>query len=334
MTIRTEVGVRLPACLPVPAMAEAARVAEDLGFAQIWIPDSQLLWRDAFMVAGACIASTSEISVGTAVTNVVTRHPSVVASAARTVAEQAPGRFSLGLGTGDSSVEPIGLRASSQRELRQGIAMIRALSGGETYNFGEVSGRLREPTSFPVVVAASGPKNLRFAGTEADGAIVLSGVSTPALTDSVNLVTEGARAAGRAPIPITASAFCRITDDIEKDARSLKPIIAGIAQRGGARSLKIADIDIQVPERIEGVYPDLIHAEDWNAAVDRCGEWISDRDAVKYAREFCLFGTADEVRAGIARATDAGATRILLQHVGSYDLPYEMMESFAESCLS
>lgn len=334
MTIRTEVGVRLPACLPVPEMAEAARFAENLGFDQIWIPDSQLLWRDAFMVAGACIAATSKISVGTAVTNVVTRHPSVVASAARTVAEQAPGRFLLGLGTGNSSVEPIGMRASSQQELRQGISMIRALSEGHPYDFGDVSGRLREPMSFPVLVAASGPKNLRFAGAEADGAILLSGVSTSALTDSVQLVAEGASAAGRTPIPITASAYCRITDDIEKDARSLKPILAGIAQRGGARSLECADIHIQVPQRLDGVYPDLIHAEDWTAAVDRCGEWISDRDALTYAREFCLFGTADEVRAGIARAADAGATRVLLQHVGSYDLPYELMDSVSQSCMS
>ncbi|WP_072803179.1 LLM class flavin-dependent oxidoreductase [Rhodococcoides yunnanense] len=333
MTTRIEVGVRLPACRPVPDMADAARVAESLGFDQVWIPDSQLLWRDAFMVAGACAAATSTLGIGTAVTNVVTRHPSVVASAARTVAEQAVGRFSLGIGTGNSSVEPIGMRASTQSTLRDGMSMIRTLSEGQTYDFGSVQSRLREPTDFPVLVAATGPKNLRFAGEVADGAILLSGVSESALKDSVELVQSGADSVGRGPIPITASAFCAISDDIEKDARSLKPIVAGIAQHGGRRSLERADIHVTVPASVDGIYPDLIHAEDWDTAVDVCGRWISDADALKYAREFCLFGTAEEVSAGIETAADAGISRVLLQHVGSYDLPFALMESFAAAYL-
>ena len=58
-----------------------ARRAEALGFDAVWFPDSQLLWRDVWVAAGAAAAATRRIGIGVAVTNVETRHPSVTASA-------------------------------------------------------------------------------------------------------------------------------------------------------------------------------------------------------------------------------------------------------------
>jgi 5,10-methylenetetrahydromethanopterin reductase len=102
------VGLRIPPCAPVPALVDLVRAADRAGLDEVWFPDSQLLWRDVFGVATAAAAGTDRITLGTAVTNLVTRHPAVVASAARTVAEIAPGRFILGVGVGNSSVGPIG----------------------------------------------------------------------------------------------------------------------------------------------------------------------------------------------------------------------------------
>ena len=92
-----KVGIRIPACDRPDRLASVAARAEELGFDQVWFPDSQLLWRDVFSVLSVTALRTERIGLGTAVTNVATRHPSVVASAARTVAELAPGRFTLGL---------------------------------------------------------------------------------------------------------------------------------------------------------------------------------------------------------------------------------------------
>ncbi|MFC9837742.1 LLM class flavin-dependent oxidoreductase [Rhodococcus sp. NPDC127530] len=328
-----EVGIRLPPCVSAQEVARAAGEAEQLGFDQVWIPDSQLLWRDPFAVLTACAIATSSIQLGTAVTNVVTRHPSVIASATRTVTELAPGRFTLGIGTGNSSVQPIGMRPSRQSELATAISALRTLLDGEEHEFNGVRGRLRDPgPEVPLFMAASGPKNLRLAGELADGAILLSGVSPATLSRSCALVNAGVLAAGRRPdsVSITVSAHCHVTDDLGRDARMLKPICAGIAQHGGASALALAGIDVVVPSRIDGIYPDVIHAEDWDLAVERCSEWISDDDAVKFAQTFCLFGTPTEIAAGIERARRAGASKILLQHVGSYDLPYELMNSYAD----
>jgi len=336
VSTRLPIGIRIPPCVPATEFAAFAAEVEGLGFDELYVPDSQLLWRDGYLSLFAAAEQTSRIGLGTAVTNVVTRHPSVVASAARTLAEVSEGRFRLGLGVGNSSVEPVGLRASKQDELRAGIDNIRGLLAGDEVAFNGVPGRLRDPhPGVPINVAASGPRNLRFAGEVADGAILLSGVAPALLERSVGLVREGGLAAGRNPddVRVIVAAHAMVTDDVERDARVLKPVCAGIAQAGGQAALATVGIHIDVPARVPDLYPDLIHAEDWDLAVKVSSAWVSDEDAATFARTFCLFGTAEEIVERMRNALDLGATSIFLQHVGSYDLPRSLAADVAEQVL-
>ncbi len=330
------IGLRVPPCRPVAELATFIAEVEDAGFDDVYVPDSQVLWRDAWMTLFAAAQQTSRIGLGTAVTNVATRHPSVVASLARTVGEAAGGRFKMGLGVGNSSVEPVGLSASTGRELREGIAAIRALLAGDEATFGDTTVRLRDPyADVPVLVAASGPRNLRLAGEIADGAVLLSGVSTSLLTRAVGLVREGAEAAGRdaSSVEIIVSAHAMVTDDVERDARILKPICAGMAQLGGQAALASVGLEIEVPAHVPEIYPDLVHAEDWDLAVEHCSQWVSDEDAVTFARSFALFGDAQEIVEKMRGAQELGATSIFLQHVGSYDLPERLRDAVATEVL-
>ena len=327
------VGLRIPPCAPAGRIADMARDAERAGFDEVWFPDSQLLWRDVFAVTTAVAAATTRITLGTAVTNVVTRHPAVVASAARTVAEIGPGRFVLGVGVGDSAVGPVGLRQSTGAELRTRLAIVRDLLAGRTVDFGGVTSRLRDPVHVPIYLAATGPRNLRLAGELADGAILLSGVAPGPLGAAGARVREGAAAAGKAPVSMTVSAFCRVTDDVPRAARELKPICARIAQNGGTPFLALAGVHVEVPEQLPGVYPDLVHAEDWHAAVRACDPYVSDAAATAFAREFCLYGTATEIVERLATVEEAGADAVFLQHVGSYDLPHALLADVAEQVL-
>lgn len=333
---RLRVGVRVPPCRPAAEIASFVAEVERQGFDDVYVPDSQVLWRDSYLTLFAAAQATSRIGLGTAVTNVVTRHPSVVASLSRTVAEASEGRFRLGLGVGNSSVEPVGLSPSTGAELRSGVAAIRTLLAGSTATFGDTEVRMRDPfPGVPVHIAASGPRNLRLAGEIADGAILLSGVSPQLLRRALKLVREGAEQAGRKPedVEITLSAHAMVTDDIERDARVLKPICAGIAQMGGRSALATAGIDIEVPAQIPEVYPDLVHAEDWDLAVEHSSQWVSDEDAVAFARTFCLFGTPEEITAQLLEAQELGATSVFLQHVGSYDLPEALTEGVAKGVI-
>src|SRR5687768_604391 len=103
------IGVRLPPCAPLPELVALARRAEAYGFDTIGVPDSQMLWRDCWMAMAAIAASTDRVTLMTAVTNAVARHPTVVASALRSVAELAPGRIRLGIGVGGSAVTLSGM---------------------------------------------------------------------------------------------------------------------------------------------------------------------------------------------------------------------------------
>lgn len=337
MEDRMRIGVRVPPCRPAHELAEFAVTVERAGFDTLYVPDSQTLWRDAFLTLYAAALRTSRLGLATAVSNVVTRHPSVVAGLARSIDEVAPGRFTLGLGVGHSSVDPVGLRPSKSVELREGVDQIRRLVRGDDVAYGEAVARLRDPRpgGVPIHVAATGPRNLRLAGEIADGVILLSGVAEGPLSLSIAAIREGAEAAGRRfeDIEITVSAHALVTDDIERDARIIKPIAAAIAQRGGSQALAAADIDVTVPSHVPEVVPDLVHAEDWEHAIEVSSRWISDQDAVAYARAFGLFGTPDEIAERIRATRKLGVTGIFFQHVGSWDLPETLVESVGADVL-
>jgi 5,10-methylenetetrahydromethanopterin reductase len=305
------VGLRIPPCAPVDEVADAARQAEELGFDDVWMPDSQTLWRDAYVALACAAMRTQRIRLGTAVTNLVTRHPSVIAGAARTVAEIAQDRFVLGIGVGNSSVEPVGLRPSTSVELRTGVVGVREAAPG-----------------IPIHIAATGPRNLAIAGEFGDGVILLAGASQPLVTAALERVATAA--ADRAHPEATVSAYCQVTDDIERDAQALKPVCAELARRGGGAALAAVGIDVNVPAHIPDVHPDLLHAMDWQHAVAVTSAWISDADAVRFAQEFCLYGTTDEIVSRLDGLRALGVSGVLLQYVGSYTLPYPLMEALGE----
>lgn len=335
-TSQLRFGIRLPPCAPAPELASAAVRAEELGFDSVWLPDSQLLWRDAFVSAAFVAMRTERIALGIAVTNPITRHASVLASATRTVVELAPGRFVLGIGVGNSALAPIGRKPATRIELNQTVEIVRALLRGDHWTFDGTTSRLEDPAgSCPLYIAASGRANLAFAGAVADGVILLSGVSPSTLAPAIETIRDGAISAGRDPadVDIVVSAFCHITDDVGADAVILKPICAALASGSARQALSAADIEIEDPGPFENVEPDLIHARDWAHAVAEAGRAVTDEQAVRFAQSFCFFGAPKEICAKIDQIGRMGARSIYLQHVGSYDLPERLMVELAQEVL-
>jgi G6PDH family F420-dependent oxidoreductase len=168
-----------------------ARRAEEVGFAYASISDHYHPWVDAqgnspfvWSVLGGIAEATERLEVGTGVTCPTVRyHPAVIAQAAATVAAMMPGRFFLGLGTGENLNEHIVAErwppyATRAAMLEEAVAIIRALWTGETVNhhgdhYQVENARLytlpEEPP--PIVLAASGPKSAALAGRIGDGLI-------------------------------------------------------------------------------------------------------------------------------------------------------------------
>jgi 5,10-methylenetetrahydromethanopterin reductase len=89
-------------------VAEVAKQAEQWGFAGLLVADSQNLNADIWVELALAGAATDRLLLGPGVTNPVTRHPAVTASAAATLQAETGGRAVLGLGRGDSAVTQLG----------------------------------------------------------------------------------------------------------------------------------------------------------------------------------------------------------------------------------
>src|SRR5437879_5575687 len=98
-------------------VAAMARQAEEWGFTGLLLADSQNLNADIWVELALAGAATSRLRLGPGVTNPVTRHPAVTASAAATLQAETGGRAVLGFGRGDSALTQIGRRPVPVAEL-------------------------------------------------------------------------------------------------------------------------------------------------------------------------------------------------------------------------
>src|SRR6267142_7085884 len=120
---------------PLPGIVEQVRLAESLGYDTVWITDTHLVCRELWVTLTACAVATSRIRLGPGITVPHTRHISVTASAIATLHELAPGRLVLGVGTGGSASETMGLSVAKTARVGTLESMahaLRRLLGGQS----------------------------------------------------------------------------------------------------------------------------------------------------------------------------------------------------------
>ncbi len=203
-----------------PVFIESVKAAEAAGYDRAWLVDSQMLWEDVWVYMTHALAETERIQIGVAVANPYTRHYSVSASAAATLAQLHPGRVVLGMGRGDSAVRTLGHKQVATTKMGEVIPRMRELLAGHETHEGETPIRLRWATGehVPLLMAATGPRNLRLAGRLADIAMLQVGFNPASVTWAVEQVHRGAEEAGRNPdeIEITLMGGMWLSDDLEE----------------------------------------------------------------------------------------------------------------------
>lgn len=242
------ISIRVPPCRPVDEVAALAARAEHEGIWSMFFPDSQLLWRDVFATMVLSADRTNRVGLATGVANLVTRHPSVIASAIRTVQEIAGDRVRLGLGAGSSSVRPLGLGLASNDAIEQAIGQIRALTSGTVAALGDRRVQLRDPAGQPpILLAATGPRRLELAGRVADGVIIHSGTTTSSVGSALDAVARGVAKSGRSlgDLQVVVTGVILVSDNLGRDARLLKPICCTVAQDGGGAALRAGGIQVR-----------------------------------------------------------------------------------------
>ena len=168
-----------------------AVAAEEAGFAFALISDHFHPWIDrhphspfVWTVLGAIAQATDALELGTGVTCPTMRiHPAIIAHAAATTAALAPGRFFLGVGTGENLNEHILGAAWPEWDVRaemleEAVEVIRALWRGEVTSHRGRHFRVQNARLFtlpddlpPIHVAASGPRMAELAARIGDGFI-------------------------------------------------------------------------------------------------------------------------------------------------------------------
>lgn len=203
-----------------PVFIESLRAAERAGYARAWIVDSQMLWEDVWVYMTHGLAATERIGLGVAVSNPLTRHFTVSASAAATLARLHPGRVTLGMGRGDSAVRTLGLKQAATAKLAAMIPSIRELVAGQEVDYDGTPIRIRWAGGerVPILMAATGPRNLRLAGALADVAMLQVGVHPTSVSWAIDQVRAGAEEAGRDPDEVEIALFCGmwVSDEIEE----------------------------------------------------------------------------------------------------------------------
>src|SRR2546428_7991424 len=133
--VRFGCRIFLAANEPFQQIIKRAQFCEKHGYDSVLIDDHLLYGTEAaaapepFTTLDAIAAGTRRIRVGIAVTDLVRRHPAIIAQTLATLSNQFPQRLFLGLGTGDPmNQSPFGLSKERRySRLSEGLKIIRQL---------------------------------------------------------------------------------------------------------------------------------------------------------------------------------------------------------------
>lgn len=234
---------------PPDDLLSYAVAAEQAGFDSIDVSDHFHPWSErgqacfAWTWLGAAAAKTSKIILGTGVTCPILRyHPSIIAQAAATMTWLAPGRFFLGVGTGEALNEYSATGEWPVYKIRQSrtaeaIELIRVLWTGEKITHKGVYYQTRQAKLYtpprepiPLYVSTMAPNSSRFAGKHGDGLITVGGETPETYGAMFENFGAGATETGKNPtdMPRMVELAVAYTDDEEKAIECRKKYWAGV----------------------------------------------------------------------------------------------------------
>jgi probable F420-dependent oxidoreductase len=275
----------------------------DLGYTDVWTAEAD--GTDGFIPLALAAAWAPTLRLGTAIIPAFTRGPALLAQSAAALAEAAPGRFALGVGTSSDVIverwngipfeEPYKRTRDVVRFLRLAFTGEKVDAEFDTF---QVKGfRLGRPPAVvpPILVAALRPGMLRLAGRQGDGAIInwLSADDVPKVVAEVGPGKE-----------VVARIFVFPSEDTD-------------AARTAGRRMVAAYLNVPVYAAfhewlgrgplLEGMW------SEWRAG-DRRAALAAIPDEVVDA--LVLHGTSSAVKAQIQRYVDNGVTTPVLAIAG------------------
>lgn len=241
-------GILLPSDGGRKATERAIR-AEELGYDSVWTPE---LWgADAFVGLTEIATRTDDVRLGTAIANVFSRSPAVLAMASASVDRVSDGRMTLGVGVStQKAIEDLHGMAFEQpvRRAHETIELVRRFTAGEgrvEYD-GEVFDVADFPSlgvDIPIYHAALGPANRRVVGRLCDGWIPHN-VPFSQLDAAFETVVDTARDAGRDPGTIEVAPYvpAAVSDDVGEARDAIRGHVAYYVGSGEGYTRAVATV--------------------------------------------------------------------------------------------
>ncbi len=205
----------------VPLHAQRDWIVElaDLGYTDVW--SSEANGADAFTPLALASTWAPSLRLGTAIVPAFTRGPGLIAQSVGTLAQAAPGRFVLGVGTSSNVIvegwngipfdEPYKRTRDVVRFLRRALAGEKVTGEFDTFSVRGFKLGMMPEQPVPILVAALREGMLRLAGREGDGAIInwLSADDVATVAPLVQQAGDGT------PREVVARIFVAPTDDAD-----------------------------------------------------------------------------------------------------------------------
>ena len=313
----TAFGVSFDGFAPFDDALALARRAEDVGADSLWMAE-HLGYRQSLVSCTAFALRTERATVVPTAISPYLWSPVSVAMAMATIAEAAPGRAALALGSGN----PMFLAEAGARLERPLVAMrefidcLRQLWSGEAGAYRGEMFRLDgmrmaflPPEPIPLYLAAMGPRMLRLAGELADGVVLSAGLSVEYAAESLSMVEAGAEAVGRDAAGLRRAAYLYTAVNADRAAavQLLRPKIA-FMMRNDFVAPSVAGSGIPIDR---DAVKEAISRRDLAAAAD-----LIPDEAVE---AFGICGTPEDCARRIAEYQAAGIDEAVLLIVGDAD---------------
>ena len=313
--------------LPMDAIPELARLAEDRGFGCAWGGEANN--KDPTVMLSAVAAVTRRMKIGSAVYHILGRTPVTLALQAMGLDELSRGRFLLGLGSSNPTIarwhgvtmdHPLG-------RVEEYLQIVQRAMRGEKLDF---DGKYFTAHGFkmafkpgknrvPVYLAAFGPKMTRLAGRISDG--VLINMANPSEIRRIAAeVRAGAIEAGKSPdaMEIICKVRCSIATRYEVAREALSHALTYYA---------LADYYRELLGRMGfGAEVEAMRSAWKSGGFDAARQLITDR--LFAGLPLVAATSAREVVKELKPYGDAGATRIILPYVAASDDIVGELKSF------
>lgn len=303
-------GMTIPLSGPLHTQRERYEQLESLGYTDLWTAEAMGV--DGLTPLALASVWTPSMRLGTAILPAYTRGPALMAQSVAGLAEAAPGRFAIGIGSSSNIIVESWNGIPFEQPFHQTRDMVRflkaALTGEKvtaTYETFEIQG-FRLAASIEeqpkILVAALREGMLRMAGRESDGAII-NWLSATDVATVAPIVRES-----NPDAEIVARIFVIPTEDAD--------VARGIAKRAAAAYLNVP---------VYRAFHEWLGRSDelgdmwrlWGEG-DRKGALAAIPDEV--VDELILHGTPDQIRAKVQAYVDNGVSTPVLAPMNVPDL--------------